>query len=84
MSAAPAETRRKTHLGSDSSIHIHECSIRELLLDFLNLDIMESPTDETLQGADGVLEIRDFLRLGRFTKRTLFWAKGDEGSASIT
>ena len=48
MSAAPAETRRKTHLGSDSSIHIHECSIRELLLDFLNLDIMESPTDETL------------------------------------
>jgi len=48
------------------------------LLDFSNFGISGRTTNKSLQGANGIFEVGNFLCFGSLTDGTLFRAKGNE------
>jgi len=73
-------TKFETHLDTHSSIQIDKRCIDKLFLDFLDLWVVQSSSNETFQRADRILEVGGLLRLCGLTNCTLFWAESNQRS----
>jgi hypothetical protein len=69
-----------TYRYTNGAPYVNEGGMRKVLFYFLNLYILQCPTDQPLERADRISKIRDLLRLRGLAQSALFWTKGHERS----